>query len=68
MTEKDRILEERNNRSKAFKKNWHEQKERDQVIMPIDDLPLEEINTEKKEEREKERTKDTSTSEAKEME
>jgi hypothetical protein len=65
---KDKILEERNDRSKAFEENWDEQKERDQIVMPIDELPLKEINTEKKEERAKKESKDTSTSEAKEME
>ncbi|WP_163102052.1 hypothetical protein [Peribacillus alkalitolerans] len=68
MKNKDKILKDRNDRSKAFEKNWNEQKERDQVVMPIDDLPLEEIKTEKKEERDNKGSKDTSTSEAKEME
>lgn len=46
--DKDKILEERNDKSKAFQKNWEDQKIRDQVVMPIDDLPLEDIEMEKK--------------------
>lgn len=61
--DKDKILEERNDKSKAFQKNWEDQKIRDQVVMPIDDLPLEDIEMEKKEERNKHETKDDSSSE-----
>ncbi|RFU64312.1 hypothetical protein [Bacillus sp. V59.32b] len=61
-SEKDQVLEERNDKSKAFKENWEKQKERDQVVMPIDDLPLEDIEMEKEEERDKEDTKDRSSS------
>jgi hypothetical protein len=61
-SEKDRVLEERNDKSKAFKEDWEKQKERDQVVMPIDDLPLEDIKMEKAEERNKEKTKDQSSS------
>ncbi|CAH0344297.1 hypothetical protein [Bacillus sp. CECT 9360] len=61
-SEKDQVLEERNDKSKAFKENWEKQKERDQVVMPIDDLPLEDIDMEKEEERDKEETKNRSSS------
>ncbi|WP_409304485.1 hypothetical protein [Peribacillus sp. SCS-155] len=61
--DKDKILQERNQKDKAFRENWQEQKERDQVVMPIDDLPLEDISMEYKEERDKEDTKDQSSSE-----
>lgn len=61
-SEKDQVLEERNDKSKAFKENWEKQKERDQVVMPIEDLPLTDIEMEKEEERNKEDTKDRSSS------
>jgi hypothetical protein len=61
-SEKERVLEERNDKSKAFKKDWEKQKERDQVVMPVDDLPLEDIDMEREEERNKEDTKDQSSS------
>lgn len=60
--EKEKILEERNDKSKAFKKDQKKQLERDQVVMPIDDLPLEEIKYEHEEERNKKETKHRSTS------
>ncbi|WP_110928948.1 hypothetical protein [Bacillus massiliglaciei] len=63
MENKNKILNERNDKSKAFKEDWEKQKERDQVVMPIDDLPLEEIKYESEEERKKEDTKDDSSSE-----
>ncbi|MDQ0219932.1 hypothetical protein ELQ35_21800 [Peribacillus cavernae] len=62
-SEKEQVLENRNDKSKAFKKDWEKQKERDQVVMPIDDLPLKEIDMERKEERNKKDTKDRSSSE-----
>jgi hypothetical protein len=61
--EKDQILKERNEKGKAFKEDWQEQQERDQVVMPVDDIPLEDIKLEYKEERDKEDTKDQSSSE-----
>ncbi|MFJ7745541.1 hypothetical protein [Peribacillus sp. NPDC097295] len=61
--DKDKILEERNDKSKAFKENQEKQLERDQVVMPIDDLPLEDIKYEHEEERNKEETKHRSSSE-----
>ncbi|PLT33709.1 hypothetical protein [Bacillus sp. V5-8f] len=62
-SEKDQILRERNDNSKAFRENWKDQKERDQVVMPVDDLPLEDIDMEYEEERDKDDTKDRSSSE-----
>ncbi|RFU70638.1 hypothetical protein D0469_05750 [Peribacillus saganii] len=64
-SEKEKILEERNDKSKAFKENWEEQLERDQVVMPIDDLPLEDIREEYKEEKDGEKVKDQSSSDKK---
>lgn len=61
-SEKDKILRDRNDKSKAFQENWDEQLERDQVVMPIDDLPIDEIKYENEEERQPEETKDNSTS------
>lgn len=61
--DKEKYLEERNDKSKAFKKNQEKQLERDQVVMPIDDLPIDEIKYEQQEERNKEETKHRSTSE-----
>ena len=61
--EKEKILEERNDKSKAFKENQEKQLERDQVVMPIDDLPIDEIKYENEEERNNEETKHRSTSE-----
>lgn len=62
-SEKARVLKERNDKSKAFKEDWEKQQERDQVVMPVDDLPLEDIDMEREEELDKEDTKDRSSSE-----
>jgi hypothetical protein len=61
--DKEKYLEERNDKTKAFKKNQEKQLERDQVVMPIDDLPIDEIKYEQQEERNKKETKHRSTSE-----
>ena len=61
--DKEKYIEERNDKSKAFKKNQEKQLERDQVVMPIDDLPIDEIKYEQQEERNKKETKHRSTSE-----
>ncbi|SFB93719.1 hypothetical protein SAMN05443252_10182 [Bacillus sp. OV322] len=61
--DKEKYLEERNEKSKAFKEDRETQLERDQTVMPIDDLPLEDIKMENQEERDKEDTKDNSSSE-----
>jgi hypothetical protein len=61
--DKAKILDERNDPTKAFKQNWEQQKIRDQVVMPVDDLPLKDIELEKEEERNKEKTKSRSSSE-----
>jgi hypothetical protein len=61
--DKEKYLEERNDKSKAFKKDQEKQLERDQVVMPIDDLPIDEIKYERQEERNKKETKHSSTSE-----
>lgn len=61
--DKEKFLEERNDKSKAFKENQEKQIERDQVVMPIDDLPIDEIKYEREEERNKKETKHRSTSE-----
>ncbi|MFD0048680.1 hypothetical protein ACFVHQ_05020 [Actinomycetes bacterium NPDC127524] len=60
--DKEKYLEERNEKSKAFKEDRETQLERDQTVMPIDDLPLEDIKMENQEERDKEDTKDNSSS------
>ncbi len=60
--EKEKILEDRNNKDKAFKQDKKKQKERDQVLMPVDELPLEEIKQEAEEERNKKETKKHSSS------
>ncbi|WP_409291694.1 hypothetical protein [Peribacillus sp. SCS-37] len=65
--EKERTLEERNDKNKAFRESQQKQLERDQLLMPADDLPLEDIREEKKEEREGEHSKDESSSEKKLM-
>lgn len=59
---KDKALLERNDKEKAFKENEKKQKDRDQLVMPIDELPLEEIKYEKEEERDKKGSKDRSSS------
>ncbi|AOH53758.1 hypothetical protein ACQKGI_10900 [Peribacillus muralis] len=61
--DKEKYLEERNDKSKAFKENQEKQLERDQVVMPIEDLPIDEIKYERQEERNKKETKNRSTSE-----
>lgn len=61
--DKEKYLEERNDKSKAFKENQEKQLERDQVVMPIEDLPIDEIKYEREEERNKKETKQRSTSE-----
>lgn len=61
--DKEKYIEERNDKSKAFKENQEKQLERDQVVMPIDDLPIDEIKYEQQEERNKKETKHRSTSE-----
>lgn len=61
--DKEKFLEERNNKFKAFKENQEKQLERDQVVMPIEDLPIDEIKYEREEERNKKETKQRSTSE-----
>lgn len=61
--DKEKYIEERNDKAKAFKKNQEKQLERDQVVMPIDDLPIDEIKYEQQEERNKKETKHRSTSE-----
>ncbi|XKG83110.1 hypothetical protein LG307_12460 [Sutcliffiella horikoshii] len=59
---KEKTLLERNEKDKAFKKNETNQKNRDQLVMPIDELPLEEIKYEKEEERNKKSSKNRSSS------
>jgi hypothetical protein len=61
--DKEKYLDERNEKSKAFKEDRETQLERDQTVMPIDELPLEDIKMENQEERDKEDTKDHSSSE-----
>ncbi|MCK1993041.1 hypothetical protein [Peribacillus muralis] len=61
--DKEKYLVERNDKSKAFKENKEKQLERDQVVMPIEDLPIDEIKYERQEERNKKETKHRSTSE-----
>jgi len=59
---KEKTLLERNEKDKAFKQNEKNQKNRDQLVMPIDELPLEDIKYEKEEERDKKGSKDRSSS------
>ncbi|MCM3759251.1 hypothetical protein M3212_00475 [Alkalihalobacillus oceani] len=66
-SEKEKVLKERNDKEKAFKKDKEKQKERDQTIMPVDELPLEDIKQEAEEERQKEKTKDRSSSDPNEQ-
>ncbi len=62
---KQQELQNRNDREKAFKESQDKQLERDQLLWPADDLPLEDIKEEKKEERDKHASKNTSSSEKK---
>ncbi|MEA3319091.1 MAG: hypothetical protein U9Q88_03610 [Bacillota bacterium] len=59
---KEKALLERNKKDKAFKKNEKSQKNRDQLVMPIDELPLEDIKYEEEEERDKKGSKGRSSS------
>ncbi|WP_409294856.1 hypothetical protein V1498_17020 [Peribacillus sp. SCS-26] len=61
--EKEETLKSRNDKDKAFRESQEKQLERDQLLMPVDDLPLEDIREEKKEERDGEHSKDESSSE-----
>ncbi|WP_253905585.1 hypothetical protein [Bacillus sp. THAF10] len=61
--EKAQELKRRNEKEQAFKHSEKTQKDRDQLVMPIDELPLQEIKYEKEEERDKETTKNRSSSE-----
>ncbi|WP_226683531.1 hypothetical protein [Sutcliffiella horikoshii] len=61
---KEKTLLERNEKDKAFKEKEKNQKNRDQLVMPIDELPLEDIKYEKEEERDKKASKDRSSSKA----
>ncbi|WP_035321942.1 hypothetical protein [Peribacillus kribbensis] len=63
--EKERYLEERNDTNKAFQKDQQKQLERDQTLMPVDDLPLEDIKEEMREERDRDESKNQSSSEKK---
>ncbi|WP_442853669.1 hypothetical protein [Bacillus sp. CHD6a] len=59
---KEKTLLERNKKDKAFKKNDKDQKNRDQLVMPIDELPLDDIKYEEAEERDKKGSKGRSSS------
>lgn len=61
--DKAKELLERNELDKAFKENKKKQKRRDQLLMPVDELPLEEIKYEAEEERKKKESKSQSSSE-----
>ncbi|WP_235864029.1 hypothetical protein [Sutcliffiella halmapala] len=61
--DKDKELLERNEKDKAFKEDKKKQIRRDQLVMPIDELPLEEIKYEAEEERKKKESKNRSSSE-----
>ncbi|WP_216827681.1 hypothetical protein [Alkalihalobacterium elongatum] len=61
--EKEKELQNRNQKSQAFKQDWDQQLMRDQLVMPIDEPPLEDIKLEEQEEREKKKTKQQSSSE-----
>ncbi|MDE5415590.1 MULTISPECIES: hypothetical protein [Alkalihalobacterium] len=60
--QKELELQKRNKKSHAFKEDWDKQLERDQMIMPIDEPPLEDVKLEEQEERQKKKTKQHSSS------
>lgn len=60
--QKELELQKRNKTSHAFKEDWDEQLKRDQMIMPIDEPPLEDVKLEEQEERQKKKTKQHSSS------
>ncbi|MED2973721.1 hypothetical protein P4361_15935 [Fictibacillus sp. B-59209] len=62
---KQKELLDRNDKENAFKQSQEKQLERDQLVMPADELPLEDFEDEQNEERNKKATKKTSSSERK---
>ncbi|MCM3440319.1 hypothetical protein AB3Z07_06140 [Metabacillus halosaccharovorans] len=63
--DREKVQQKKKNNPDRFKKDRESQQEVDQLVMPIDDLPLEDIKEEKREERDKHDTKDQSSSEKK---
>lgn len=63
--DRDKVQSKKHNNSERFKKDRESQLEVDQLVMPIDDLPLEDIKEERREEKDKHDTKDQSSSEKK---
>ena len=63
--DREKVQSRKKNNPDKFKKDRESQQEVDQLVMPIDDLPLEDIKEEKREERDKHNTKDQSSSEKK---
>ncbi|WP_332697128.1 hypothetical protein [Halalkalibacter lacteus] len=61
--EKESNVKHRNKDKLAFKQSKKKQAERDQLVMPVDELPLEEIKHEAEDERNKKKTKNDSSSE-----
>ncbi|MBU7591343.1 hypothetical protein [Metabacillus halosaccharovorans] len=63
--DREKVQQKKKNNPDRFKKDRESQQEVDQLVMPIDDLPLEDIKEEKREERDKHDTKNQSSSEKK---
>ncbi len=63
--DRDKVQSKKHNNPERFKKDRESQLEVDQLVMPIDDLPLEDIKEERREEKDKHDTKDQSSSEKK---
>ncbi|PMC37929.1 hypothetical protein CJ195_10040 [Bacillus sp. UMB0899] len=63
--DRDKVQSKKKDNPERFQKDREDQKEVDQLVMPIDDLPLEDIKEEKREEKDKHDTKDQSSSEKK---
>jgi hypothetical protein len=63
--DREKIQQKKKNNPKKFKCDRESQQEVDQLVMPIDDLPLEDIKEEKREEKDKHKTKNQSSSEKK---
>ncbi|HZH58202.1 MAG TPA: hypothetical protein VEY70_01195 [Metabacillus sp.] len=63
--DRENVQHKKKNNPDRFKKDRESLQEIDQLVMPIDDLPLEDIKEEKREERDKHATKDQSSSEKK---
>lgn len=63
--DRDKVQQKKKNNPEKFKKDRKSQLEVDQLVMPIDDLPLEDIKEEMREEKDKHNSKNQSSSEKK---